>query len=98
MARIQVQVAKLWDLTADVPEEGFDLFIGEKRMVKILTGNGNYEISIPEGADKYIEVGELSGQVFPVTAKFETGAEPVEITITDKKDKTVVIPVVVNIV
>ena len=98
VARIQVQVAKLWDLTADVPEEGFDLFIGEKRMVKILTGNGNYEISIPEGADKYIEVGELSGQVFPVTAKFETGAEPVEITITDKKGKTVVIPVVVNIV
>lgn len=89
VARIQVQVAKLWDLTADVPEEGFDLFIGEKRMVKILTGNGNYEISIPEGADKYIEVGELSGQVFPVTAKFETGAEPVEITITDKKGKTV---------
>ena len=41
VARIQVQVAKLWDLTADVPEEGFDLFIGEKRMVKILTGNGN---------------------------------------------------------
>ena len=98
VARIQVQVAKLWDLTADVPEEGFDLFIGEKRMVKILTGNGNYEISIPEGADKYIEVGELSGQVFPVTAKFETGTEPVAITITDKKGKTVVIPVVVNIV
>ena len=51
VARIQVQIAKLWDLTADVPEEGFDLFIGEKRMVKILTGNGDYEISIPEGAD-----------------------------------------------
>ena len=47
VARIQVQIAKLWDLTADVPEEGFDLFIGEKRMVKILTGNGDYEISIP---------------------------------------------------
>lgn len=98
VARIQVQIAKLWDLTADVPEEGFDLFIGEKRMVKILTGNGDYEISIPEGADKYIEVGELSGQVFPVTAKFETGTEPVDITVTDKKGKTVVIPVVVNIV
>ena len=98
VARIQVQVAKLWDLTADVPEEGFDLFIGEKRMVKILTGNGDYEISIPEGADKYIEVGELSGQVFPVTAKFETGTGPVEITITDKKGKTTIIPVVVNIV
>ena len=98
VARIQVQVAKLWDLTADVPEEGFDLFIGEKRMVKILTGNGDYEISIPEGADKYIEVGELSGQVFPVTAKFETGTDPVDITVTDKKGKTVVIPVVVNIV
>lgn len=98
VARIQVQVAKLWDLTADVPEEGFDLFIGEKRMVKILTGNGDYEISIPEGADKYIEVGELSGQVFPVTAKFETGTEPVGITITDKKGKTTIIPVVVNIV
>lgn len=98
VARIQVQIAKLWDLTADVPEEGFDLFIGEKRMVKILTGNGDYEISIPEGADKYIEVGELSGQVSPVTAKFETGTEPVDITVTDKKGKTVVIPVVVNIV
>lgn len=98
VARIQVQVAKLWDLTADAPEDGFDLFIGEKRLVKILTGNGDYEISIPDGADKYLEVGELSGQVFPVTAKFETGAEPVEITVTDKKGKMIVIPVVVNIV
>lgn len=98
VARIQVQVAKLWDLTADAPEDGFDLFIGEKRLVKILTGNGDYEISIPDGADKYLEVGELSGQVFPVTAKFETGTEPVEITVTDKKGKMIVIPVVVNIV
>lgn len=58
--------------------------IGEKRLVKILTGNGDYQISIPEGADKFLEVGELSGQVIPLTAKFETGADPVNITITDK--------------
>ncbi|WP_195629807.1 LamG-like jellyroll fold domain-containing protein [Bacteroides finegoldii] len=99
VARIQVQVAKLWNLTVDTPEEGFDLFIGEKRLIKILTGNGDYQISVPEGADKYLEVGELSGQTFPVTAKFETETDhPIEITITDKKDKTVVIPIVVNIV
>jgi len=84
VARVLVRVAKLWDLTVDAPEEGFDLFIGEKRLVKILTGNGDYQISIPEGADKFLEVGELSGQVIPLTAKFETGAVPVNITITDK--------------
>lgn len=84
VARVLVRVAKLWDLTVDAPEEGFDLFIGEKRLVKILTGNGDYQISIPEGADKFLEVGELSGQVIPLTAKFETGADPVNITITDK--------------
>lgn len=84
VARVLVRVAKLWDLTVDAPEEGFDLFIGEKRLVKILTGNGDYQISIPEGADKFLEVGELSGQVIPLTAKFETGADPVNITITGK--------------
>lgn len=98
VARVLVRVAKLWNLTVDAPEEGFDLFIGEKRLVKILTGNGDYQISIPEGADKFLEVGELSGQVIPLTAKFETGADPVNITITDKKGKTITIPVVVNIV
>lgn len=98
VARVLVRVAKLWDLTVDAPEEGFDLFIGEKRLVKILTGNGDYQISIPEGADKFLEVGELSGQVIPLTAKFETGADPVNITITGKKGKTITIPVVVNIV
>lgn len=99
VARIVVKVAKLWDLTVDAPEEGFDLFIGEKRQVRILTGNGEYQISIPEGADKYLEVGELSGQVFPLSAKFETeDGQPVEITITDKKGKTAVVPVTVNIV
>lgn len=98
VARVLVRVAKLWDLTVDAPEEGFDLFIGEKRLVKILTGNGDYQIFIPEGADKFLEVGELSGQVIPLTAKFETGADPVNITITDKKGKTITIPVVVNIV
>lgn len=93
VARVLVRVAKLWDLTVDAPEEGFDLFIGEKRLVKILTGNGDYQISIPEGADKFLEVGELSGQVIPLTAKFETGADPVNITITDKSgnDKALLI-------
>ena len=98
VARVLVRVAKLWNLTVDAPEEGFDLFIGEKRLVKILTGNGDYQISIPEGADKFLEVGELSGQVIPLTAKFETRADPVNVTITDKKGKTITIPVVVNIV
>ena len=84
VARVLVRVAKLWNLTVDAPEEGFNLFIGEKRLVKILTGNGDYQIFIPEGADKFLEVGELSGQVIPLTAKFETGADPVNITITDK--------------
>ena len=41
----------------------------------------------------FLEVGELSGQVIPLTAKFETGADPVNITITDKKGKTITIPV-----
>ena len=49
VARVLVRVAKLWDLTVDAPEEGFDLFIGEKRLVKILTGNGDYQIFIPDG-------------------------------------------------
>lgn len=96
VARVLVRVAKLWDLTVDAPEEGFDLFIGEKRLVKILTGNGDYQISIPEGADKFLEVGELSGQVIPLTAKFETGADPVNITITDKKGSVEEISVKVN--
>lgn len=96
VARVLVRVAKLWDLTVDAPEEGFDLFIGEKRLVKILTGNGDYQISIPEGADKFLEVGELSGQVIPLTAKFETGADPVNITITDQKGSVEEISVKVN--
>lgn len=53
VARVLVRVAKLWDLTVDAPEEGFDLFIGEKRLVKILTGNGDYQISIPGGNGGY---------------------------------------------
>ena len=66
-ARIKVQVAKLWDLTTDIPEEGIELFIGEKKTIEILTGNGDYKITMPEGAERYIKLDELSGQVFSVS-------------------------------
>ena len=49
VVRINVQVARLWELTTDAPADGLDLFIGETRTVKILTGNGDYRISAPEG-------------------------------------------------
>lgn len=107
VARVQVKVAKLWQLTVDAPtkenpidgKESLDLFIGEKTTVKILSGNGDYVISAsPENASDYIEIGELSGQVFTVTAKSETNDTPLEITVTDKKGKQAVVPVVVNIV
>lgn len=55
-ARIKVQVAKLWDLTTDIPEEGIELFIGEKKTIEILTGNGDYKITMPEGAERYIKL------------------------------------------
>lgn len=98
-ARIKVQVAKLWDLTTDIPEEGIELFIGEKKTIEILTGNGDYKITMPEGAEQYIKLDELSGQVFSVTALEETPqGEPVQITITDKKQKTIAILIIVNIV
>jgi putative lipoprotein len=98
-ARIKVQVAKLWDLTTDIPEEGIELFIGEKKTIEILTGNGDYKITMPEGAERYIKLDELSGQVFSVTAIEETPqGEPVQITITDKKQKTIAILIIVNIV
>lgn len=47
VARVLVRVAKLWDLTVDAPEEGFDLFIGEKRLVKIMYINGVRETLTP---------------------------------------------------
>ena len=34
VARVLVRVAKLWDLTVDAPEEGFDLFNGTKSSTK----------------------------------------------------------------
>ncbi len=106
VARVQVKVGKLWPLTVNVPtvdnpideKETLDLFIGETTTVKILTGNGDYNISTSEGADECIEMGELSGQVFTISAKKETGDEPVYITISDKKGQSVIIPVVVKIV
>lgn len=52
-----------------------------------------------EGAERYIKLDELSGQVFSVTAIEETPpGEPVQITITDKKQKTIAILIIVNIV
>lgn len=54
---------------------------------------------MPEGAERYIKLDELSGQVFSVTAIEETPeGEPVQITITDKKQKTIAILIIVNIV
>lgn len=106
VARVQVKVAKLWQLTVNVPtkdvpvddKETLDMFIGETTTVKILTGNGDYIISAPEGSDEYMEIGELSGQVFTIIGKKETGDTPIDVTITDKKGKTVEIPVEVKIV
>ena len=99
VARVEVLVARLWDLTVDVPsEEGIDLFIGETRTVKILTGNGGYEISATEGAGNFVEIGEITGQTFTLTGLLETGDTPVQLTLTDSEGKTVAFPVRVNIV
>ncbi len=99
VARVEVLVARLWDLTVDVPsEEGIDLFIGETRTVKILTGNGGYGISATEGAGDFVEIGEITGQTFTLTGLLETGDTPVQLTLTDSEGKTVAFPVRVNIV
>ena len=98
VARVEVLVAKLWDLTVDVPEDGIDLFIGETRTVKILTGNGEYAVSATEGADKFVEISEIAGQSFTLTGLLETEDTPVQLTLTDSEGKTVTFPVVVNIV
>ena len=43
-----VRVAKLWDLTVDADRKKVLTFLSvKKRLVKILTGNGDYQISIP---------------------------------------------------
>lgn len=42
VARVLVRVAKLWDLTVDAPEEGFDLFIGD--MCKILNAEEHSDL------------------------------------------------------
>ncbi len=99
VARVEVLVAKLWDLTVeDVPEEGIDLFIGETRTVKILTGNGGYAISVTEGAENFVKISEISGQSFTLTGLLETGDAPVQLTLTDSEGKSVTFPVEVNIV
>ena len=98
VARVEVLVAKLWDLTVDVPEDGIDLFIGETRTVKILTGNGGYEVSATEGADNFVEISEIAGQSFTLTGLLETDDTPVQLTLTDSEGKTVTFPVEVNIV
>lgn len=98
VARVEVLVAKLWDLTVDVPEDGIYLFIGETRTVKILTGNGGYEVSATEGADNFVEISEIAGQSFTLTGLLETDDTPVQLTLTDSEGKTVTFPVEVNIV
>lgn len=97
VVRINVQVARLWELTTDAPADGLDLFIGETRTVKILTGNGDYRISAPEGYEDHIAVSEISGQTFSVTGLLET-REDIVLTLADKKDKSTAIPVQVSIV
>lgn len=97
VVRINVQVARLWELTTDAPADGLDLFIGETRTVKILTGNGDYRISAPEGYEDHIAVSEISGQTFSVTGLLET-REDIVLTLADKKDKSTAIPVKVSIV
>ncbi len=90
---ITVKVAKLWDLTVD--SETTSLFIGESKTIKILTGNGDYQLSLADGGDQVIELGPLSGQVFTIKALKE--GETV-IVVKDKKDKTVEINIEVKIV
>ena len=97
VVRINVQVARLWELTTDAPADGLGLFIGETRTVKILTGNGDYRISAPEGYEDHIAVSEISGQTFSVTGLLET-REDIVLTLADKKDKSTAIPVKVSIV
>ena len=99
VARVEVLVARLWDLTVDeLSEDGIDLFIGETRTVRILTGNGGYAISATEGAETYVEISEVAGQTFTLTGLLETGETPVQLTLTDSEGKIVTFPVKVNIV
>ena len=98
VARVEVLVARLWDLMVDAPAEGVDLFIGETCTVRILTGNGGYAISATEGAETYVEISEVAGQTFTLTGLLETGETPVQLTLTDSEGKRVTFPVKVNIV
>lgn len=95
VARVNVRIAKVWDLTTDVPEEGLDMFIGEIATVKILTGNGDYAVALAEGGEEIVGVGEITGQVFAVRALKEGSTT---LTLTDKKGKSVEFPITVNIV
>lgn len=90
---ITVKVAKLWDLTVD--SETTSLFIGESKTIKILSGNGDYQLSLADGGDQVIELGPLSGQIFTIKALKE--GETV-IVVKDKKEKTVEINIEVKIV
>ena len=98
VARVEVLVARLWDLMVDAPAEGVGLFIGETCTVRILTGNGGYAISATEGAETYVEISEVAGQTFTLTGLLETGETPVQLTLTDSEGKRVTFPVKVNIV
>lgn len=61
VARVLVRVAKLWDLTVDAPEEGFDLFIGEMYIngvrETLTPADNSYEDCAPNSSLNLTDVG-----------------------------------------
>ena len=52
VARVLVRVAKLWDLTVDAPEEGFDLFSGYSFTYQVGDGEPTTDATIVEATEK----------------------------------------------
>ena len=89
VARVLVRVAKLWDLTVDAPEEGFDLF---KR------GNGGYSFTYQVGDSEpttNATIVEATEKENLITLKPKARGD-VKVIVTDQKGSVEEISVKVN--
>ena len=89
VARVLVRVAKLWDLTVDAPEEGFDLFIGE---------NGGYSFTYQVGDGEPTTdatIVEATEKENLITLKPKARGD-VKVIVTDQKGSVEEISVKVN--
>lgn len=97
VARVLVRVAKLWDLTVDAPEEGFDLFIGEKN-ISIERGNGGYSFTYQVGDGEPTTdatIVEATEKENLITLKPKARGD-VKVIVTDQKGSVEEISVKVN--